>query len=143
MKFKFSIFYSFTTVFLFFRKVTFSQKNKEKSLDSTLEANSERWNVKQHRNLTGIAKPEFGIYTTLVAEKLDSPVTKKKTKDSSGAEISYSDNGWDISKYQTVEKKKFYRMVLSREQDTTEIQFYIHSIYHFFITGVYLNNHSF
>src|SRR6185503_44280 len=39
-----------------------------------------------------------------------------------------SDNGLDISKYMTVEKKKFYRMVIGSSQDTTEIQFYIHSV---------------
>ena len=65
---------------------TFSQKNKEKSLDSALEANSEKWKVKQHRGLFGLAKPEFGPYATLDAEKLDSAVIKKKTKDSSGLE---------------------------------------------------------
>lgn len=129
MKNKISIFYAFTTVFLFCSAASFSQKHKEKSLDSTLEANSEKWKVKEHKGIAGIAKPEFGNYTTVIAEKLDSPVIKRKTKDSSGAEISISsDNGLDISKYQTVEKKKFYRMVFSREKDTTEIQFYIHSV---------------
>ncbi len=121
-------FYVLTGACLFCNSVVFSQKNKEKSLDSTLEATSEKWKVKEHKGIAGIAKPEFGPYTTLVAEKLDSPVIKKKTKDSSGAEISYSDAGWDLIKYQTVEKKKFYRMVLGRDQDTIELQFYIHSV---------------
>jgi hypothetical protein len=101
----------------------------EKSLDSALEANSEKWKVKEHKGIAGIAKPEFGNYKTLVAEEMDSPVIKKKRKDSLGTEVSISsDDGLDISKYQTVEKKKFYRMVLGREQDITEMQFYIHSV---------------
>lgn len=128
MKHKSFPFYVLTGAFLFCNSVAFSQKNKDKSLDSTLETNSEKWKVKEHKGIVGIAKPEFGPYTTLVAEKVDSPVIKKKTKDSSGAEISYSDAGWDLSKYQTVEKKKFYRMILGSEQDTTELQFYIHSV---------------
>lgn|SRR6185312_11464124 len=128
MKHKSFPFYALAGAFFFCNSVAFSQSNKYKSLDSTLESNSEKWKVKEHKGIAGIAKPEFGPYTTLVAEKLDSPVIKKKTKDSSGAEISYSDAGWDLSKYQTVEKKKFYRMVLCRDHDTTELQFYIHSV---------------
>ncbi|MEO6844996.1 MAG: hypothetical protein ABI184_07480 [Ginsengibacter sp.] len=128
MKNKSFLFYVLTAVFFFCNSVAFSQKNKDKSLDSTLEANSEKWKVKEHKRIGATAKPEFGFYTTLVAEKLDSPVIKKKTKDSSGASIGYSDAGWDISKNVTVEKKKFYRMVLGRQEDTTEIQFYIHTV---------------
>ena len=129
MKNKSFLFYVLTAVFFFSNGVAFSQKNKDKSPDATLTDNSEKWKVKEHKGFAGIAKPEFGPYTTLVAEKLDSPVIKKKKKDSLGTEVSISsDDGLDISKYQTVEKKKFYRMVLGKEQDTTEIEFYIHAV---------------
>ncbi len=108
----------------------FSQKNKEKPLDSTLEANSEKWKVIQHSKLFEIAKPEFGPYTTLVAEKLDSPVVRKKSTDGSGGSVSISSEGWDwdISKFKTVEKKKFYRMAIGTGQDTIELEFYIRSV---------------
>jgi hypothetical protein len=125
MKSKILIFYAFTTVFLFWSTVSFSQKHKEKSLDSTLEANSEKWKVKQHQGIAGIAKPEFGNYTTLVAEKLDSPVIKKKRTDSSYIEGSFSGGGWDFSKYKTFEKKKFYRMILASGTDTFDLQFHL------------------
>jgi hypothetical protein len=128
MKIKISIIYGFTVILLFCNNVAISQKRKEKSFDSTLEANSEKWKVKEHQRITGLAKPEFGDYITLVAEKLDSPVNKKKRKDSIGTEISYTDVGFDMSKYKTFEKRKFYRMVISKDSDTTEVQFYIHTV---------------
>lgn len=127
MKNKSSLIYVFAAAFFCCGNTVLSQKNKEKSLDSALEANTEKWQVKQHSGITGLAKPEFGSYTTLVAEKLDSTVTKTKSKD--GSEASYSSyDGWDISKYKTFEKKKFYRMVLGKEADTIEMQFYVHSV---------------
>ena len=59
---------------------------------------------------------------------MDSPVIRKTVKDSLGTEVSFSGEGWDISKYETVEKKKFYKMVLGKESDTTELQFYVQTI---------------
>ncbi len=117
----------FATVFIFLSNTSFSQKNKERPLDSALEANSEKWKVKEHKGIAGMAKPEFGLYSILAAEKLDSPVVRKKIKN--GSEASYSGyDGWDISKYETFEKTKFYRAFLGKEMDTIEIQFYIHSV---------------
>ena len=121
----------FAAVFIFLSNTSFSQKNKEKVLDSALEATSEKWKVKEHQRIGGIGRPEFGLYSTLVAEKLDSPVLKKKRKDTLGTEVSFSsDEGWDISKFKIFEKKKFYRMVIGKETDTIEMQFYIHSVSH-------------
>lgn len=129
MKINSSLFYVLTVAFLFCSTVSFSQKSKAKPLDPALEANIEKWKVKEHKGLFGIAKPEFGNYTTLVAEKMDSPVIRKKVKDSLGKEVSFSgDQGWDIGKYVTFKKKKFYRMVFGKESDTTEIQFYVQTI---------------
>lgn len=128
MKNKSFIYFALTAIIFFGSTAAFSQKSKDESLDSALNANSEKWKVKEHRRIGGIAKPEFGNYATLVSEKMDSPVIKKKRKDSLGTEVSFSDDGWDISKYKTFEKKKFYRMVLGRESDTFEMQFSIHTI---------------
>lgn len=118
------------TVFSIGPSQIFAQKNKEKPLDSALEANSEKWKVKAHKGLFGITKPEFGPYTTLLAEKLDSPVIRKKSKDGSSGDVSISSAGWDwdISKYKTFTLRKFYHMILGKESDTTELQFYVHTI---------------
>jgi hypothetical protein len=107
-----------------------AQKNKQGLLDPSLEAHSERWKVKQNRGLFGISKPEFGPYTTLDANKLDSPVLKKRTKDSTGTAVTISGEGWDwdISKYETVEKKKYYDMELTNALDTIQLFFSIYSI---------------
>lgn len=124
------IVYLFTYSLVFFGDAAFAQKNKEKPLDSALEANSEKWKVKANSGLFGITKPEFGPYTTLLAEKLDSPVIRTKSKEGSSSDVSISRAGWDwdISKYKTFTKKKFYHMVLGKETDTIELQFYIHTI---------------
>jgi len=114
----------------FFCHMAFSQKNKEKFPDSALEANSEKWKVKQHRGLFGFAKPEFGPYATIEAQKLDSAVIRKITKDSSetGGSISREGWDWDISKFETVEKKKFYRIRVTKDEDTAELLFSIYSV---------------
>jgi ribosomal protein L19 len=122
--------YMLTAVFFFCSTISFSQKNKEKPLDSALEANSEKWKVKQHRPLFGIAKPSFGTYITIDAIKLDSPVIRRKTKDGSATEISFSSQGWDldISKFQTLEKKKIYMLKMATGTDTMEVMFAVHAI---------------
>jgi ribosomal protein L19 len=130
MKNNFFMFYILTAAFLFCSTISFSQKNKEKPLDSALEANSEKWKVKQHRALFGIAKPSFGTYITIDAIKLDSPVIRRKTKDRSATEISFSSQGWDldISKFQTLEKKKIYMLKMATGTDTMEVMFAVHAI---------------
>jgi hypothetical protein len=109
-----------------------AQKNKAKPIDSTLEANSEKWKVKLHKGMFGMAKPEFGPYVTTDIEKLDSPVLSKRTKEGSysGASITSEGWDWDFSKYQMVEKKKAFRMLVSKDADTTEVLFSVYSVSH-------------
>jgi len=98
--------------------------------DTALLAHSDKWKVKLHRGMFGMAKPEFGPFTTNDIEKLDSPVLRKRTKEGSYTGASYSSEGWDwdFSKYQTVEKRKAYRMVLTGGSDTAELLFSFYRI---------------
>jgi hypothetical protein len=107
-----------------------SQKNKQKFLDSSLEANSVKWKAKLHKGMFGLSKPEFGPYVTQDVAKLDSPVFKRRTKDSSysGAIISSESWDWDFSKYETVENAKAYGMKVVNEKDTAEFLFSIYRI---------------
>jgi hypothetical protein len=111
-------------------KISFCQKNKSKPMDSVLEANSERWKVKLHRGMFGMAKPEFGPYTTIDLDKLDSPVLRKRTREGSYTGGSFSSEGWDwdFSKYETVEKRKAYSMTITGGADTAELLFSIYRI---------------
>ena len=121
----------FSTALLFCNKTSFCQKNKQKPMDSVLEANSEKWKVKLHRGMFGMAKPEFGPFTTIDLDKVDSPVLRKRTKEGSYTAASYFPSegwDWDFSKYETVEKRKAYRMVLSGAPDTAELLFSIYRI---------------
>ncbi|NJO24606.1 MAG: hypothetical protein HC867_00715 [Bacteroidia bacterium] len=116
---------------LFLNCITvFCQESNRISPDSVMHANSEKWKVKQNKGLFGLAKPEFGPYVTHEVAKLDSPVIKKKTKDSSwaGAEITSSGTDIDISKFLTIEKTKFYRLLLGQQSDTAETVFSISSV---------------
>ena len=110
-------------------KTSFCQKNKQ-PLDSSLEARSEKWKVKLHRGMFGLAKPEFGPYSTLDLQKLDSPVLRKRTKQGSYAGASFSSDGWDwdFSKYQTVEKRKAYSAIVTAATDTAELLFSIYQV---------------
>ena len=112
-------------------KNSFCQKNKQNAIDTGLEAHSEKWKVKLHRPMFGMGKPEFGPFTTIDVDKLDSPVLRKKIKEGSYTEASYDLSGgwdWDFSKYQTVQERKAYRMLVTGESDTTELLFSIYSI---------------
>ena len=127
----------FTTAVLFSAMVitnsSFCQKNKQKPIDTVLEAHSERWKVKLHRGMFGMAKPEFGPFSTIDLDKVDSPVLRKRTKDGSYTEASFSPGqgwDWDFSKYQTVEKRKAYTMLVASESDTAELVFSIYRISH-------------
>ena len=77
--------------------------------DSILLANSVNYSVKQNKGIFGLSKPVFGNYTTLNVSKVDSPVIKKKTKDSSYSGVEFSGEGTDFdqSNFMTVEKKNF------------------------------------
>src|SRR6266487_4719671 len=98
--------------------------------DSILLAHSERWKVQQHKGLFGLSKPEFGADRTLEAIRFDSSVIKKKTKESSSIDIESSSEETDIdhSKFLTVKKTKFYRLLLGSNTDTTEAVFSISSV---------------
>jgi len=125
---------NFAFLFLFFMMHSISlsaQKNKSKPLDSTLEANSEKWKVKLHKGL-GKGRPEFGPYFTIEIKKLDSPVLRKRTKEGSyaGATITNSSWDWDFSKYQQVENRKAYRMLVANGSDTSEMLFSIYRVSH-------------
>ena len=99
--------------------------------DTALLAHAEKWKVKLHRPMFGMGKPEFGPFTTIDLNKLDSPVLRKKTKDGSFTEASYNTSegwDWDFSKYETVQKRKAYSMAVAGESDTAELLFSVYSI---------------
>jgi len=112
---------------------SFCQKSKQRPIDTVLEAHSERWKVKLHRGMFGMAKPEFGPFSTSDLNKVDSPVLRKRTKEGSYTEASFSLGqgwDWDFSKYETVEKRKAYDMLVASESDTAELLFSIYRISH-------------
>lgn len=106
----------------------FAQKKKEKPIDSTLEVNSEKWKVKLRKGFS--IRPKFGPYTTADLEKLDSPALRKRTKDGSYSDATITSEGWDwdFSKYETVEKRKAYRMLVVKEADTAELLFSVYRV---------------
>jgi hypothetical protein len=120
----------FSSVLLLSTKISFCQKNKQQPVDTALEAHSEKWKVKLHKGMFGMAKPEFGPYSTLDLQKLDSPILRKKTKEGSYTGANFSSDGWDwdISKYQTVEKRKAYSTLVTAGTDTAELLFSIYRI---------------
>lgn len=112
-------------------KISFCQKNKQKPIDTVLEAHSEKWKVKLHRPMFGMGKPEFGPFTTIDLNKLDSPVLRKKTKEGTYTDATYNTSegwDWDFSKYESIEKRKAYNMYVARESDTAELLFSIYTI---------------
>jgi hypothetical protein len=121
----------FLTIALIYSCFISAQKNKSTPLDTALEANSEKWKVKLHKGF-GMGKPEFGPFTTLNIDKVDSAVLRKKTKEGSSADVDISGDAWDwdFSKYQMVEKRKAYRMLVSKDADTSESLFSIYTISH-------------
>ena len=112
--------------FCFFYLPVFCQVNE----DSVMAAKSEKWQVKQHKGLFGLSKPDFGSFATLGVTRFDSTVTKKKTKDSSYTDAEISGEGIDIdlSKFMTIEKRKFYKLQLATNADTIEAVFSISSV---------------
>lgn len=100
--------------------------------DAALLANSLHYIVKQNKGIFGLSKPVFGNYSTLDVSRVDSPVIKKKTKDSSYSGVEFSDEGTDVdfSKFMTIEKKKFYKLLLNTNEDTIIAIFAIASVSH-------------
>ena len=121
------------TVLLYPVSDCYCQHNKHMSLNPSLEANSEEWKVKENKKMFGgISKPEFGPYTTLIAEKLDTPVIKKRTREGSAFELKLgydaeieTGKGADIdmSKKVSIQKTKFFRLLLSNGEDSSDALF--------------------
>ena len=108
----------------------FSQKNKTSPWDTALQANSEKWKVVVHQKMFGDAsKVEFGPFSTISIEKLDSPIHKTKTKE--GAEFNLDldyDPGMEgrhgvdpgLTRKIITQRSKYYRILLTSGVDTTE-----------------------
>ena len=104
----------------------FSQVNE----DSVMLANSGQWKVEQKKGLFGLSKPSFGIFTTLSVTKMDSGFFKKKIKDSASFDFEFGrgENDMDHSKYMTIQKTKWYKLLLATNADTTNAVFSIASV---------------
>lgn len=113
----------FGFIFLLCFRPAFSQV----TVDATQAA--ERWPVKKHRGVFGLAKPDFGPYHTLAVYKLDSAAMRKKTKEGTAVQgsVSSSGLGLDMTKRQTIEKRVYYELQLATGSDTTEATFLIAS----------------
>lgn len=100
--------------------------------DANLTNSANHWRVKQNRGLFGLAKPDFGPFSTLKATKLDSAVIRKKKVDSRyiGGHFSGDSAGLDISKYLTIEKTTFYTLLLGNGNDTSTALFSIDAVSH-------------
>ena len=111
---------------LYFSKISYSQVNE----DSMMRANSEEWKVQPKKGLFGLSKPVFGNYITKEVSRLDSPIIRKRSRDSSSFDMEFSGSGndMDISKYVTIKKTKWYKLLLAADSPTTSAVFSIASI---------------
>src|SRR6476469_10323504 len=102
--------FTLTTVFFVCNTPLFCQVNQ----DSVMLANSDKWRVKSNKGLFGVAKPDFGTFTTVEVTRINAAVLKKKTKDSSyyGAEFSSEGTDVDFGKFITIKKSKGYKLSL-------------------------------
>lgn len=102
-----------TTILFSFCLKAYSQINE----DSVMLSKSEQWKIEQKKGLFGLSKPSFGIFTTLNVSKIDSGFYKKKIKDSASfdMEIGGGENDMDHSKYMTVQKTKWYKLLLAAD----------------------------
>jgi hypothetical protein len=98
--------------------------------DSILTADSDKWKVEQNKGLSGLAKPQFGTYATVDVIKHNAPTVKSKTKESAefDAEISSEGVDMDISKVKSIEKSKFYKLLLASEANNIEVMFSVASV---------------
>lgn len=111
---------------LSFGKNSYSQVNE----DSMMRANSEEWKVLPKKGLFGLSKPIFGNYITKEVSRLDSPINRKRSRDSSSFDMEFSGSGndMDISKYVTIKKTKWYKLLLATDSSTTSAVFSIASV---------------
>jgi hypothetical protein len=126
--FNFSNFTLTAVFFLCNTQFLFCQVNQ----DSVMLANSDQWRVKSNKGLFGLAKPDFGTFTTIEVTRINSPVFKKKIKDSSyyGTEFSGEGTDVDFAKFVTIKKSKVYKLSLAATSDTIEALFTIASVSH-------------
>ncbi|HEV8084385.1 MAG TPA: hypothetical protein VGP55_14355 [Chitinophagaceae bacterium] len=98
--------------------------------DSVMLANSEQWKIEPKKGLFGLSKPSFGNFTTVSINKIDSGFYKKKIKDSSSFdfELGSGENDVDQSKYMTIQKTKWYKLMLAADTATTSATFSIASV---------------
>src|SRR4051794_13645421 len=117
---------SFIILLCFLCQHIFCQQNE----DSILLARSEQWKVKQNKGMFGLAKPQFGPYTTTDIAKAGAQTTKKKTKEGSdiSADISGEGVDFDQSKFLSILKTKNYKIQLATLTDTTNAVFAISSV---------------
>src|SRR5947209_438071 len=117
--------FSIVLLFTWCWQPVFSQANRD-SVASTAA-----WKVKKNKGLFGLAKPDFGPYHTINIIKLDSTVHRTKIKDPGSGTFSISGSeGMDITKEQTIEKQKRFKLLLGTETDTTAAVFVIASTSH-------------
>ncbi len=98
--------------------------------DSVMIAHSVPSKIEPKKGLFGLSKPSFGNFTTLSVSKMDSGFYKKKIKDSSSLdlELGNGENDMDHSKYMTIQKTKWYKLLLASDSGTTNITFAIASV---------------
>lgn len=98
--------------------------------DSIMLAHSMPSKIEPKKELVGLSKPSFGNFTTLSVSKMDSGFHKKKVKDSSSfdLELGNGENDMDQSKYMTIQKIKWYQLLLASDSGTTNVTFAIASV---------------
>ena len=105
---------------------TYCQVNE----DSVMLANSEQWKIEPKKGLFGLSKPSFGNFTTVSVNKMDSGFYKKKIKDSSSFDLELGGGESDMnqSKYMTIQKTKWYKLMLASDSGTANATFAIASV---------------
>ncbi|MEO5908554.1 MAG: hypothetical protein ABIR50_07410, partial [Ginsengibacter sp.] len=102
----------FSISFILINCICYSNSFCQVNQDDSLLANSDKWKVQPKKSLLGLSRPVFGDYTTLDIVKLDSGLTKQKTKDSSylSFEASGSEGSdWDFSKFLTIKRNRVFK----------------------------------
>ena len=116
--------------FILINCICYSNSFCQVNQDDSLLVNSDKWKVQPKKSLLGLSRPVFGDYTTLDIVKLDSGLTKQKTKDSSylSFEASGSEGSdWDFSKFLTIKRNRVFKLRLASKADTTKAIFSIAS----------------
>lgn len=114
------------------------QKNIASPWNPSLDSVSDKWKLTTRQKMFGnISKLEFGPFSIVSIEKLDSPVIKKKIKGGAdfGLQLGYDARmetgkgvSMDITRKIAYEKTKYYRMLLAGNIDTAETMYSLLSI---------------